>query len=198
MSEIISDEELVQAVVAGSVNKYEVLVMRHQHFVFSLVRRHVPPSAVAEVAHLAFVRAFKSLAKFSGSGVFQAWLSRIVARQCCDFWRDEYRRRKLIVPEKVTDEGRSSIEFLLDSNSFTEHQLNERQRGVNELLDFAMAKLSSEERMLLSLVYFDDWTVKDAAIALEISVINAKVRLHRARNKLKASLSQILDIEGDI
>jgi RNA polymerase sigma factor (sigma-70 family) len=56
-------------------------------------------------------------------------------------------------------------------------------------LYLAMDRLSDGERAVLELVSMDGLTVQDAARALGIRPVTARVRLHRARRRLQAHLS---------
>jgi RNA polymerase sigma-70 factor (ECF subfamily) len=59
-----------------------------------------------------------------------------------------------------------------------------------EVLDWALGQLSPENRLVLSLVHLEGRTVREAADLLGWSMINVKVRCHRARQKLRSIFLQ--------
>lgn len=62
-----------------------------------------------------------------------------------------------------------------------------QRRETADLLHWALAQLSPENRMVLTLVYLEGYTVRDAAALLGWSTVNVKVRAHRARRQLRKS-----------
>lgn len=99
-----------------------------------------------------------------------------------------------------------------------EHRAHERVAGQRELagedlvriedridagaharkLGAAMDRLSKGERAVLELVVLDGLTVKDAAHALHIQQVTARVRLHRAKRALRDQLSPIIAITTEV
>jgi RNA polymerase sigma-70 factor (ECF subfamily) len=60
------------------------------------------------------------------------------------------------------------------------------------LLDWALAKLSPEDRMVIELVYLEELSVKEAADLLGWSAANVKVRSFRSRKKLHSLISGLI------
>lgn len=81
-----SDEDgtAIRQVLAGEVDRFEVLLRKYSDRVFSMVGRKVPAGDVAAVAQEVFVSAFRSLGSFEAVQPFEHWLARIVRRRCCD------------------------------------------------------------------------------------------------------------------
>jgi RNA polymerase sigma-70 factor (ECF subfamily) len=186
-----SDEEIVRQVLDGNVNAFESLITRHSVQVLKIVQRHVPNEDVEETAQEAFVRAYRSLPKFQGKSRFSRWLSAIAVRSCYDYWRKAYRSREVPV-SSLTEKHQEWLEASL-SGAQEEFQDEEGlQKEAKELLDWALARLSAEERMVLELVYLEGLSVKEAAGLLGWSVANVKVRSFRSRKKLERLLRREL------
>jgi RNA polymerase sigma-70 factor, ECF subfamily len=60
------------------------------------------------------------------------------------------------------------------------------------MLDWAMDRLSPEDRMVVELIYLEGLSGKEAADLLGWSVANVKVRAFRSRNKLRKLLSETI------
>jgi DNA-directed RNA polymerase specialized sigma24 family protein len=84
-SDEAADIDVVRRVLAGDVNAFEKLVARYQAYVFSIVRKHVPPENVEAVAHDIFVRAYRSLPGYGQKSQFAKWLAGISVRTCAIF-----------------------------------------------------------------------------------------------------------------
>jgi RNA polymerase sigma-70 factor (ECF subfamily) len=182
-----SDAEIIRRVIDGDVNFFEQLLKRYQDHVLRIVKKHVPYNEVEEMAQEVFVRAYQALPGFKQEGSFRQWLSAIAVRVCYDFWRKRYRSRELPMSD-LTDSHRDWLEKTLSNQSdllFNERSHTEEAR---ELLDWALSKLSAEERMVLELVYLEGLSVKEAARLLGWSVANVKVRSFRSRKKLETLL----------
>ena len=59
-----------------------------------------------------------------------------------------------------------------------------RQAEAREVLDYALSKLSAEDRMVLELVYMEGLSVREVADLLGLSSANVKIRSFRSRRKL--------------
>ena len=178
------DEEIIGRIAAGDVNAFEILVGRYRRLVFGIVSRHLPPEEVEEIANEAFLRAYQSLGTFSGSGPFKAWLARIAVCCCYDFWREKHRRRE--VPfGALGDEHAEWLDSILAAGSREAFEREVAGREAAEVLDYALARLSPENRMVVTLVHLEGLSVKEAARLLGWSVVGVKVRAHRSRKELR-------------
>jgi RNA polymerase sigma-70 factor (ECF subfamily) len=182
-----SDTEIVRRVLNGDVNAFESLLIRYKDTVLKIVKKHVPHDDVEETIQNVFLRTYQSLSSFRGESGFRQWLSSIAVRTCYDFWRKTYRSRE--VPMSVlTEKHQNWLEQVITEQS--EQAINEKgsQNEARELLDWALGRLSAEDRMVMELVYLEELSGKKAADLLGWSVANVKVRCFRSRKKLEKIL----------
>lgn len=189
MEEQRSDEQIVEHVLAGERNEFEILIERHQSAVLAVVARHVPYSAVLEVGHEAFVDAYRSLKGFKG-GSFRNWLLRIAVRRAYDFWRERYRRKEDKFSE-LSQEGQKLLEQVIREDARVAFESEEERAAAQEIAEFALQKLSPAERMVLTLVYFDEYPLSEVAKILGWTLVTTKVRVHRARKKLRSVIEKM-------
>jgi RNA polymerase sigma-70 factor (ECF subfamily) len=192
----LTDEEIVRLVLEGETDAFEGLVARHEAQVFRIVGRHVPRDRVEEVAQDVFVRAFTSLATFSGRSVFSHWLATLAVRACYGFWREAYRSREIPM-SALGEEGEKRLQRTLTAQAGLSFQERASAKDDRELLHWALAKLSPENRMVLTLVHLEGRSVREAAELLGWSQINVKVRAHRARMTLRKLLLAAADKSGE-
>lgn len=66
MSEQLTDQSSVERVQKGDQKAFNLLVVRYQHKVASLVSRYVPSGDVPDVVQEAFIKAYRALDSFRG------------------------------------------------------------------------------------------------------------------------------------
>jgi RNA polymerase sigma-70 factor (ECF subfamily) len=185
------DEEVIRRVLAGEVDLFVELITRYQQHVGRIVAGHVRHDMVEEVAHDAFVRAYTSLRTFSFRVPFAHWLARIALRSCYDAWRTAAARKEVPLGG-LGEEHQQVADRLLAAESGERFEDLVRQRDTAELLHAALAQLSPENRMVVTLVHLEGHSVREAAELLGWSAVNVKVRAHRARQQLRKILEGLL------
>lgn len=75
MSEQLTDQVLVERVQKGDQKAFNLLVVRYQHKVASLVSRYVPPGDIADVVQESFVKAWRALDSFRGIALLHLVIS---------------------------------------------------------------------------------------------------------------------------
>jgi RNA polymerase sigma factor (sigma-70 family) len=176
------DTTVIRSVLQGRQADYALLVERYQQYVFSLVLRYVPNREVAEeLSQDVFVKAYTHLASFKGESKFSTWLYTIVHTTCLSYLRKKNNGPVLLEEEKMASLG-TTIEHENAENTL---QLKHR----NELLNKAIGKLPAQEGQTLALFYQGEQSVEEISKITDTTVSNVKVRLFRARQKLKEIIS---------
>ena len=187
------DAELIRDVCGGDVDVFENLVVRHGQAVSSVVARHVPHNEVEAVSHDVWLRAFKSLHTYSGRAQFKTWLSRIAARECYDYWRRRYRSRESTFADCAPDGAADWVEQVTAAASTEAYARAVAGAAAREILQWALARLSAADRMVVSLVHLEGLSVADSATALGWTRVNVKVRSMRARRRLRRIIEELED-----
>lgn len=88
-----TDLELVQRIQSGDKKSFDILVLKYQHKVISLVLRYVHDHDTAQdVAQEAFIKAYKGLKNFRGDSAFYTWLYRIAINTAKNYLVSQNRR----------------------------------------------------------------------------------------------------------
>jgi RNA polymerase sigma-70 factor (ECF subfamily) len=178
-----ADAEVVYQVVSGDVNAFERLLKRYEAHVLRIVKKHIPFDKVEEVAQDVFIRIYQSLPNFKKDDSFKQWLSTITVRTCYDFWRKHYRYREIPI-SSLSEKHQVWLEEAMATRSSQSFDDIASQKEAREILDWALDRLSPEDRMVLELVYLEGYSVKEAANLLGWSTAKVKVRSFRSRKKL--------------
>lgn len=172
------DEALVAATLGGEEDAFAELVRRHKRRVFGTASRFARDAhQLDDICQEVFLRAFRNLAKFRGDAPFEHWLARITVSACYDFLRKERRVREHV--------SLDTHELPLYDTSLDAAIAAGRAR---ELVDFAMQRLSPDERLILTLAEIEERSVREIAELTGWSESNVKVRAFRARQSLKKVL----------
>ena len=184
----LDDEQVVARVLEGNVNAFETLLHRHSDLVARIVKRHVPLQDAEEVAQDVFVRIYESLPSFKGKSIFRRWLSSIAVRTCYDYWRKAYRCREVVMTQ-LTEKHQEWLEESVSGESEETRREADARKEAQDLLNWALAKMSPEDRMVLELIHLEGLSVKEVAELLGWSLANVKVRSFRARKKMEKLLT---------
>jgi RNA polymerase sigma-70 factor (ECF subfamily) len=178
---IPSDEvQLVAAAKGGDLSAFEELVRASQAEVYTLAYRLTGNEEDArDVAQEAYLRAFRSLKRFRGDARFSTWMHRITANCALTFLakRTKGRHEELSSDESVADERPESSPETMAEAEFMRDRLTD-----------ALSELPPRLRAVV--VLRDVYDLPHEAIAAELGISQeaAKVRLHRARRKLRERL----------
>jgi len=187
----MEDADIVRCILEGQTNAFEILLHRYQRIVFKIVSGRLPSEVVAEISHNIFIEAYRSLPKYNIYKSFKNWLTGIAINICADYWRKHYRNLEI----RMSDLGNDHLQWLdhLESNQAKEaFDTTESGTEARELLDWAMTDLSPKDRMVLMLVHFDGYSVKEAAEILGWTSVNVRVRAHRSRERLRKKITNAL------
>ena len=146
-------------------------------FVWRILRDHEESEDVCQEA---FLRAFSSLDSFSVQYRFSTWLFTIGYRLCLN----HIRRRKLLTGE-VDFAGVSSG----DQDVSEKLAESEEARRLKDKIWAAVDKLSPPQRAAVLLFYREGMSCDEIATTLGIPMATAKSHLHRARGRLRDSLT---------
>jgi RNA polymerase sigma factor (sigma-70 family) len=181
MQEQPGDLAVIQQVLQGQQSAYAILVARYQSYVFTLVMRYVNSREVAEeLSQDVFIKAYRFLADFKGDSKFSTWLYTIVNSTCLSHLRKKRNETIPVEEEKI----------IYLSDSVTDKPADQlEQKTTKKLLTEAMARLPCEDAQVLTLFYVAEQSLDEIAIILGTTPGNVKVRLFRARKKLKDILA---------
>ncbi len=175
-----TDGEVVEAVLAGHTNGFALLVRRHQGMLF----RHalslgLDQEEAADVVQDTLVRAYENLGECREPDRFHVWVGRILRNRCLDHLKSAASRRNTrLEPHLPDDQGR--------------HPERDHERTtLKARLDEAMNDLPWDQREAFVLKHVEGHSYEDMARMLGLSVSALKMRVHRARERLKARLEAV-------
>ena len=188
-SRSIDDEEreIIRRVVEGRVDLFETLIQRHQPRVFATARKYARrESEVEDIVQEIFIKAFQNLGRYRGEAPFLHWLMRIAVRTCYDFLRRHQRNRESNFSE-ITEEDADFLDRYV-SDSLPDDL---RADAVRKLVHDVLERLPAPLRMVITLQAIEGKSVQEIADLTGWSIVNVKVRAHRARKEMRKLFDKI-------
>jgi RNA polymerase sigma-70 factor, ECF subfamily len=185
----ITDEELVQAVLAGDEAAFSVIFERYRRLVVHLVSRFFNRrETIEELVQQSFTKIYFSLKDFRGRNdkSFSSWLSRLTVNVCYD----ELRRRKRRPENLFANLSREDTEFI---ENYVEKSSSDNETSfVNkDLAEKLLSGLDAKDRLALTLYHAEELSVSEVAAMVGWTESNVKVRLMRTRKYLRKLLDKI-------
>jgi RNA polymerase sigma-70 factor, ECF subfamily len=172
-----TDVELIREVLAGRVERFEILVRRYQRLVATAaLRMGVPRQEVEDVANEVFFKVYRNLNRYEPRHAMSTWLYRITVNASLD-------RRRRHRHDAASEEIPAG---LADGRPSPHESADEGQRA--RLLRDALARIPEHYRAPLVLAHVEGLPVEEVARILDLPEGTIKSRLFRARAMLKETI----------
>jgi RNA polymerase sigma-70 factor (ECF subfamily) len=178
-----TDSEIIGRILNGEQQAFAELVSRYQNFVFTITLRYTDNREDAEeIAQDIFVKAYRSLADFRGASKFSTWLYTIVTTSCISFLRKKRLATQSLDNEKVYEQAANQ------NSGFDANQIEQKSKlaMVNE----AIKLLSPDDSKIITLFYKGEQSLDEIGQIIGIEPNTVKVKLHRARQRLKDKMEK--------
>ena len=183
----MTDHELVTLYEKGNDSAFDILLSRHQSYIYSYILLLVKDSDAADdFFQDTFQRAIIAIRshKYQTSGKFSAWLTRIAHNLIIDKSRESETactiRENLVNPKSL-----NSISL---SEATREDELIDRQRrsDIRRMLEY----LPEPQREVVLLRFYDDLSFKEIAQQTGVSINTALGRMRYALINLRKLIQQ--------
>ncbi len=174
-----SDIEVLNAITSGQVERFEVLMRRHNQMVYRTVRSILSEADAEEAMQRTYLTAYAKLDTFEGRARFSTWLVRIALNTAMQILREQQRHEAKASAEVV---------YLRNPNPETEAARTEL-RGV---LERSIDQLTMKNRTVFILSEIEGMSGPQIAEALQVSEETVRARLSRARTQLRAEIQRLM------
>ena len=187
-----TDESLARLASEGDEGAFELIFERHRRRVARLVGRFFNrPERIEEIVQEVFTKLYFALGDYSivGGASFSTWLSRIAINASLDELRKVKRR-----PEgAIGDVGDTEAIWLKAKIVGAAAPGDAESRTIaRDLAAKLLARISVDDRLVLTLLDGEEASVIEIAELMQWSVSKVKVRAHRARAALRKVLREFL------
>ena len=184
----LTDTEIISRVLKGDQQIFAELVSRYQNYVFTLVLRFTENREDAEeVSQDVFVKTYRSLADFRGDSKFSTWLYTIARTTCITFLR----KKKLETTS--IDNEKTLLQLENKESSFKANLVEQKSRTA--MVNEAIKLLSPDDAQIITLFYKAEQSLEEIGNILGMEPNTIKVKLHRARQRLKDKMEKYFSNE---
>jgi len=181
-SEILNDDEIITRILHGEKDLYSIIVRRYNQRLYRIGMSMINDDAEVEDAmQVAYINAYENLGKFAFRSSFPTWLTRILINECLLRLR---KRKKSI---SMNDEN---IENVMKQNKELHTPVTAAVNSeLRSILNDAIGKLPEIYRSVFVMREIENMNIAETKECLNISEVNVKVRLNRAKALLRDILS---------
>jgi RNA polymerase sigma-70 factor, ECF subfamily len=179
-----TDEELVDACLAGEESAFDVLVGRWEKRIRGAIYRIIGSEDDArDLCQEAFLKAYRSLSTFKREARFSSWLYQIALNLC----RDRMRRRRGRTMVSLDELAEGGTAMKMPGPSALDVL---EERDVSRLVAAAIDSLAGEQREVIILKEYQDLTFLEIAQVLDVPISTVKTRLYRGLDQLRLRLER--------
>lgn len=174
-----TDNEILARVARGDAEAFGLLVGRYTDRLYALAARITGDRELAQdVVQESFVRAYDRLGGFRGQCAFSSWIFRIAYNLSVDCCRRKSRRPVV----RLTDREVPPADTPTAEGPYDEECVGRMRRALD--------RLTAQERALVTLYYEEERPMAEIAAIVGITETNAKVRLHRVRQRIRRYMEE--------
>lgn len=177
------EELLLNRARSGDAEAFGALVKVHTAALYAFLRARSPDAeAAADLTQESFLRAWQSIGQFRGESSFRTWLYRIGLNLAIR----ETQRRQRMAPQAPGPE-------LVDPTAADGFDRLEAEVERGDLKQ-ALSELPEGEQELIHLLYRERLSYEAISALLGLPLGTVKVRLHRARQRLRERLQSSWEV----
>ncbi|GAA4733622.1 sigma-70 family RNA polymerase sigma factor [Flavisolibacter ginsenosidimutans] len=183
----LSETTIINRIISGDTALFEILIRRYNGVLYKIARsygfNHQDAEDLMQETHIA---AYLKLNQFEGRAAYKTWLSKIMSNKCL------YKLSHGVVRNEQPDENIGETANPLFSN--TDAQAVETivmKREFSNFLEASLNNLAPIYRTVFVLREIEGFSVAETAELLNISEVNVKVRLNRAKTMLQEQLQHL-------
>ena len=185
-----TDQQLVEKVLGGNKNAFDMLVLRHQNRVAAIVARIIrDPKETEDVCQEAFIKAYGALRLFRGESAFYTWLYRIAINTAKNYIIARARR------PPASDVDINEFENAEHSISLGEIETPENTLNTEKLkkaIEEAIEALPSDLRTAFTLREFSGLSYEEITEIMDCPVGTVRSRIFRAREAIDKSIKELV------
>lgn len=186
------DEEIIKKILRGEQAFFEILIRRNNPLLYKVGRsfgfNHQDTEDLMQDTHVA---AYLQLGSFENRSGYKTWLCKIMVNKCIYKMRYGYYSREKPESSNIAD---NSQPLMMPKNKEADQLLLNKE--LSGILEFGVQQLPVNYRTVFILREVEGFNVAETAELLQITPINVKVRLNRAKALLQKSLEQVYSSSG--
>jgi RNA polymerase sigma factor (sigma-70 family) len=179
-----SEETIIQKILEGETGLFELLIRRHNALLYKIGRSygfaHEDAKDLLQETHIA---AYRSLDKFESRSSYKTWIARIMVNKC--LYKMKYGSFKYEVRKESIDENASPL--FSAKNPRSDAVVN---KELATILEKSLENIPVNYRTVFILREVEGLSIAETSALLDLTEVNVKVRLSRAKAMLQQELEK--------
>lgn len=185
---MVPDQEILEGCKSGERHAFGLLYKKYAPTMLGICMRYCKRREEAEdVLHEGFIKVFSNVKKFRGDGSFEGWIKRIMINTSLSYYHANLKHYFQSGVEEMEDLTVGGEDDGVYSNA----------PPRSELLGL-IQDLPDGYRFVFNMYVFEDFSHKEIAAELGISVNTSKSQLAKARRKLQKKLDENYNLKPNI
>jgi RNA polymerase sigma-70 factor (ECF subfamily) len=185
------DLDLIQRAKHGDMGAFEQLVFRYDKQVLTIAARYVQSSEDAkDIYQEVFMRVYRALPRFELRSQFSTWLFRITTNVCLSHRSRRKRHIHTSLSQDADDEHGGTLADSLKETRTADRQAEQTETALH--VAQAFESLSSKQKMVFSLKYYDGYKIREIAEMLGLADGTVKRYLFAATKKMRKQLQDLV------
>lgn len=185
-----SDIEVVQKIVSGEVELFEIIIRRYNPSLYKVGRSYnYNHEDTQDLMQDSYIDAFTGLSKFENRSTFKTWIIKIMLNNCFK------KQQKWAFKNFITTEINENLTPMFSNNQYTDTNKTLANRELNFVIENALQQIPMDYRLVFTLREVNGLSVAETADTLSISEANVKVRLNRAKAMLREEVEKSYSAE---
>ena len=169
----MEDTEVLERVLAGEIGLYEIIIRRHNPLLYKIGSSYgLQHEDVQDAMQDTFIAGYEKLFQFRKESQLSTWLSRIMINKC--LYKMKQKKGNIALS--------SSEDPRIVQETFP------LQTELRRIMELSIEKLPEPYRLVFLLRETENFSVAQTADVLNITEINVKVRLNRAKAMMREYL----------
>lgn len=182
--EKFSEAEIVERVIKGQRALFEIIIRRYNPYLYKIGRSYnYSHEDTQDLMQDTYIDAYKNLASFEARSAFKTWIVRIMLNNC--YRKKQRSSYKNEIMQDINDQSKPMFTF---NDSYTDSFVQSRE--LNHIIERALSNIPFDYRMVFSLREINGMNIAETAALLNISEVNVKVRLNRAKAMLRNEIQK--------
>lgn len=186
-----TDAELVERVQRGDKRAFDILVIKYQSKILSIISRFISDHAeINDVAQDAFIKAYRALPNFRGESAFYTWLYRIAINTAKNYLTAKGRRPPASDIDSQDAES-YGVGVALRENASPERLMMRDQ--LKQVIFDTIDELPEDLRTAITLREIDGLSYEEIADSMDCPVGTVRSRIFRAREAIDEKVKPLFD-----
>jgi RNA polymerase sigma factor (sigma-70 family) len=180
-----TDLEVIQKIIIGEIELFEIIIRRYNPFLYKTGRSYnYNHEDTQDLMQDTFIDAFTGLSKFENRSTFKTWIIKIMLNNCYK------KKQKWNSKNIITTEINENSTPMFSNNQHTDTNKTVTNRELSFVIENSLQQIPMDYRLVFTLREINGLNIAETADALNISEVNVKVRLNRAKTMLRKEVEK--------